>query len=749
MAEYTYTLAGQDISDYVEARSLTIQSQLGQGAGVVGGTSGRVTEAWFDTSLGPAASAVGAGNAPSTTPYQDVVMADSPLVYLPLNDVVGSTTAEDVSGNNQDGTASGSPTFGQTSLIDAESGTALSVSNGGYIDVPITGLPSGSSSVALECWYMPTGTPASSKFPGILSLGDSVSNHDLSVLHADNNALWAGSWSHGGQNNSALMTVGQVYHIVARKPGDGNVYLYINNVLRVSAADTDTITAYKLLIGKLADSTNAHGSQGNTPGIAGHVAVYTDLSPARIAVHYNTGITAIVPSLVRQGELIIRDQSNTKVFAGYVVALEDTTDPDPRIKTHLRAHDYWADLDRVVVNELYDDQYDVDLIITLLNKYAPDIDQTLLPATNNTLIPRINLRQKTLQNALQKIADMAGFDIYVDFEKRVRYYSPSTAATAPFSVSDSPDNVTSFPFKVEVYDQDDNAIINRVRFYGGKRPTTTDFVQDLSVQADGTNKTFILAYYPRNAGDGAVHVKVHGVEQTLGNLGGDQTDPDNKLIADGGNAQVLIDRNAKALQFNTAPTNTGAASVTCTYRYELPIVLTITAEDSYAFFGRYFDGTISDDTVFDTTIAAQRCRILLTEQKFGLLRFVIRVRRGGLQAGQTLYVKHTLRGIDDTFRIQSIETLPLGNGNYDYRVSLGAWNWTLIDLLMGVAKAAALQDSSEDENITTIQAPTLPAFSLGMSFAVSTKHNTHGDYYWRTSPAGDGKDIYWGYFTWG
>ena len=112
------------------------------------------------------------------------------------------------------------------------------------------------------------------------------------------------------------------------------------------------------------------------------------------------------------------------------------------------------------------------------------------------LFTKIYLRAKTMQESIQQIADTVGFDVWIDPYKKFQYRSPSNSGTAPFAVSDDPDFITSFPLAITNYEKDDTAIINRVYFYGGKTPSN-DYTQDLSQQANGSNNTFVLAYYPR------------------------------------------------------------------------------------------------------------------------------------------------------------------------------------------------------------------------------------------------------------
>ena len=61
---YQVLLADQDITTYVNEKTLHLTNNLGQGPGVQQNSSGRAATAEFDTSLGPAATAIGAGQPP-------------------------------------------------------------------------------------------------------------------------------------------------------------------------------------------------------------------------------------------------------------------------------------------------------------------------------------------------------------------------------------------------------------------------------------------------------------------------------------------------------------------------------------------------------------------------------------------------------------------------------------------------------------------------------------------------------------
>lgn len=713
-------LQGQDITLHVDESTIQIEDVLGQGAGTGSESAGRAATCEFTTDLGPIPTAVGAGTSGLLTPYQNVIKSDNPLVYLPLN-----ANALDASGNGRNGSTSGSPTFGATNIVVGEPDTSLDVSNGGFVSIPTSGLPTGSGPVTLEVWYKPTGTPAGGKFPGICSLGDAGTSHDFTIYHGGDGKLYVGSWNN--DCNTAL-TVGKIYHIVAELSG-GTVTVWLNGVQKASSSDPDTITAFACYIGKLADNGTVRGSQGALPGIVAHAAVYgSALSLSRIQAHYNAGATLYTPKLVRQGEVIITDATGNRVFGGFATDYKDAT-ARTRIYTDVTCHDYWQSLDRIrIQTAVYDGQTDIYIIKNLLTTYAPWVDQSQLPSTSSYTFGPRTYTHFTLKKALENVLEATGYQMWIDPYKVVHYCSPSLASTAPFGLSSQPDFVTSFQMTVTEHEIDDSSAINRVYFYGGKH-LSDDFTQDLSIQCNGTNDIFTLAYYPHKAKDGKFHLILNGHDyaSTLGFSGG--TGKANLLIKNGGTATVLLDIDAHTIYWNSAP----AAGSTCTmkYRHEIPLIVVLTDQASYQYFGTYLDDIISDASVFDAATAIQRCKVLLLEQAMGFEHLTVNCWRPGIQSGQLLHVKESVRGIYKTYSVQKVTTTSLGAGNFQYAVELGAWNWNLVDILVQTARAATADDTTTTDTDSPVQVSQIFE-TVHVTDAVTKTTRTSGNYTYDT-----------------
>ena len=286
------------------------------------------------------------------------------------------------------------------------------------------------------------------------------------------------------------------------------------------------------------------------------------------------------------------------------------------------------------------------MVKNLISKYASWLDTSLVPS-NTIAFSSLPLLHVTLRDALQAITEMAGQVIWITPDKKVHYIPLTGASSAACSISDVPNRTSSFPATISKYEVDDTAAVNRVYFYGGNY-LTGNFTQNISNQADGSNTLFALAYYPYEATDGYVHVWINGTARAVAFTGADQSLAAN-VLKPNGTADCLINRSSHTIQFAYAPAS--GASVTCEYRYQLPLTVVLTSQPSLAFYGMYLDGVYIDTTVIDTATAIQQCRVLLSEQAFGLTTLEFDVWQPGLVPGTVISVVNRVRNIDANFII--------------------------------------------------------------------------------------------------
>lgn len=736
---FKVTLAGQDITAWTDEMTLDIERTLAQGAGT-GSGSGRASTCSFQTALGPAATAIGAGQAISGTTYSRGILADNPLLYYRFGELTGSPK-DSVSGASPL-TLSGVYTQGVASLLKNDPDLAIKFDGStGYASLSTTGsLPTGNAPWTLAALFkmdsLPSGSPAA-----LVKFGTFLTNKAAYIGITSAGKPIVSIFGNLDLVATSSVGVGSI-HLLEGVFDGTTLYMYLDGslVMQGNPGTTPNITASTLTIGGIP------GQSRYFPGTVDEVAVFNyALSTSRSSMYWSIATNGVKPSLVRQGEVIIYDKAGVKVWGGYATNFEDDTDFTTNYTT-IGCHDYWQDLDRVEVNELYAGVSDTYIINDLCTKYAPWLDLSALVLTQNYLFLRQKFAGKSVRDTLQKVANTTGFSVWVDADKKLHYASPAAAQTAPFSLSSAPDKVQSFSHIVGKYEQDDTSIINKVTFIGGNRPSD-DFTQDLSIQANGTNTTFVLAYYPHPASDGKVHILVNGTEQAVGKSFADTTKPANVLKSAGGNADCLLDSSAKTVTFDVAPDNNGPFTVSAVYRHQIPLVLQLSNPDSISFFGRSYESHVSDETVFDVQTAQQRCRLLLAEQAYGLVHLSVVCWKAGIVPGMLLKVTNTVRGINASYIVQKVKVVPLGGGNFEYEIDLGAWNWQLVDLLLQQAQATAYQPNSEDDVNTTVIQVAQYNQTINANITVTLSSRTTGNYLARTTAVGDGRDAYAGLCT--
>lgn len=218
--------------------------------------------------------------------YSSEVLADSPLIWLRLGELSG-TSAADSSGNGRNGTHNNTPTLGVAGALAGDSDAAatfngtnedVSVANGSWMN---TG-----TAMSAECWVKSTATSGV-----VFSRGGGTSNPFH--ISASGAAAFLFRWGSASANASVSGTTsvndGQWHHVVGTFDGT-TLRMYVDGVLEGSSNAASTrslwVTSADLRV----------ASRGTSTFMAGTIdecALYgTALSQARITAHYDAGISS-------------------------------------------------------------------------------------------------------------------------------------------------------------------------------------------------------------------------------------------------------------------------------------------------------------------------------------------------------------------------------------------------------------------------------------------------------------------------
>lgn len=148
----------------------------------------------------------------------------------------------------------------------------------------------------------------------------------------------------------------------------------------------------------------------------------------------------------------------------------------------------WADLMNtaiVTAAVTYQNITDQDIIKDLFSMYMPDIAVAEMNVAVATWFSSITFDNISLRQCLENIVKQSAAEFYVDSEKALQYHMPP-ARPAPFGISETPDNQTTFaPLRTPVYRRDFSNGANRVKVIGGPDPSNNNV--PLTVTRDDIN----------------------------------------------------------------------------------------------------------------------------------------------------------------------------------------------------------------------------------------------------------------------
>jgi hypothetical protein len=215
--------------------------------------------------------------------YAGTVLADDPLGYWRLGEIVGAPTAFDATGNNHAGTYEGGPALGAPGLVVNDADTSMQCDGANDMVDLFTGLTQinmGAMSFTVECIIRPA---TASGFQDIVGKGFNqytAGGGGWSLLQASGLLRFARTTA---TFITAPLAAGQTYHVVATfNIANGLAMLWINgtavtNATWSAATYPDT---YPLRF--------ANGEYGHYNGLLDEVAIYPYVLPdARIVAHYN------------------------------------------------------------------------------------------------------------------------------------------------------------------------------------------------------------------------------------------------------------------------------------------------------------------------------------------------------------------------------------------------------------------------------------------------------------------------------
>jgi len=394
-------------------------------------------------------------------------------------------------------------------------------------------------------------------------------------------------------------------------------------------------------------------------------------------------------TVTEESEIIIYNSLGTRLFAGIIVDIQRSSIAGTKF-WDVSCQDYTVLLERRLVNRTYVNVTDKDIINDLFATYMVGM-YPMVYVEDGISHDRITFNQVKLRDVLDTLSNLSGYDWYVDYNKQLHYFSTEITA-APFNVSTSPDNVTTFPIFDLQYQSDATAIINRVTVIGG-----TYLSDDASWEfaSDGLNTLITLPYkLHAPSGETSLQVYINSGDDVTPNWVLQSIGIDN--ISDPLTVDVLYNYEEKLLTFLNPPSALLRA-VKVTGCYDVPILIRVSSLPSYTLYGRWFDEKIVDTTINSILWATQAAKALLATNAYVKESGSFHTTKDGLFAGMTIHLTDASRSIDDDFLINRVTTNLITNAKRNYTVYFGEYHVDLVDMIISLKKdGVQTVDTSND-----------------------------------------------------
>lgn len=316
--------------------------------------------------------------------------------------------------------------------------------------------------------------------------------------------------------------------------------------------------------------------------------------------------------------------TRTLIFQGIITSVKRTNRTAATLEVEVEAVDYMRELDSKAVFETYEDQTAEYIVKDIILRYAPQFTTDNVYASQT--ISHITFNYETVAACLTELAEIIGYDWWVDEYKDVHFRDPQSTS-APFVIED--DDGEHLEGSLEIMD-DISQLRNVIYLRGGDEVGSE---QTYYEDADGEKLLFPVGYHFSEVPT----VDVASAAQTVGTEGVDAaTDYD-----------CLWNPTQDYILFKTATKPAVGELVEVTGTPLNPILMKYPERNSIAEFGERHM-TIIDKTIITRDAARQRARAEILKYAQTLISGRFATLTKGVEPGQAVEVDSDLFGVQST-----------------------------------------------------------------------------------------------------
>lgn len=402
-------------------------------------------------------------------------------------------------------------------------------------------------------------------------------------------------------------------------------------------------------------------------------------------------------------EVVITDDLLNIIFAGVITRRRDVSSGFGFVNFEVECSDYTRLLDQKLVAETYENMTAGEIIDDLILNFAPS-GFTTTQVDCNLTVSYIQFKYEPVSACIKQIADLFGFDWYVDYEMDLYFKAPS-ATPAPFDLEDNTGKYIDGTLQIR---RDNSQLRTSIIVRGGEY-LGSEFTA--SVRADGKQTTFNLPY---KYSDFKATLTGHPLT-----IGIDYIDsPDNY--------DALYNFTEKVLKFKEEDRPSLNATLSFGGKPHLPVItkfkdpVAVAAIFSAEGFGDgEYEYLILDKSINSQVAARQRAAAEIQSYGATISEGDFETEESGLIAGMQMHVISVARHIDDYFVINKVTTTMDGPTKFKYKVSLVTTK--TMDYL-AILKKLIMRDNKNIEirDTDTLDLIESSSESIGITDSVST-----------------------------
>jgi len=399
--------------------------------------------------------------------------------------------------------------------------------------------------------------------------------------------------------------------------------------------------------------------------------------------------------------------------------------------------DFTQDLNRRQVVEVYQAQTAGDIIKDFIPTYAPTLGT--FHVQDGPTIDYISFNYRYPFDCLTELAELTGYDWYVDYEKNIHFFSEETNS-APYDLTETS---ASGDYKDLIFTIMKQDLRNAITVRGGYEFSA---LYTQIREADGEQTSFNIDYEPFTP----ITVEIDtGGGYVLKTLGIDNIDTSG--------TDFVVNVSEKVIKNSDLATLSAGDKIRIKYKYKKPILAYVEDEDSIALMKQYEGGDgvyeaplVVDDTIETKDQARTRGLAEINQYSNPLIEGTFMTTQYGYKSGQRLLINIPTRGINAYYMIRQVSATSLGNGNFVYEVTVATTLKGFTEFLLFLYENGKKVFERTDEILDRLKIAPSETVTLAHTVAAESRRNTTTDPYKWSNDAGttSGKGQ-WNKASWG